>query len=101
MSASMEFFLSVGMRSVTDCGTPLLYVTGCTSPVNRDTSRHRAWLTVMPTRNECAPVTYDAAIDSVNSFEKWSAGLFQAFAILPVLLSEIVTSGTVPANTSG
>jgi len=66
----MEFRRSVGIRSVTETGTPLLYVTGCTSPVNCWVRRQRAWLTVIPARHECAPVTYDAATDSVNSFEK-------------------------------
>src|SRR4029079_10597027 len=67
---------SVGMRRVTDVGVPLLKVTGCTSRGYDCTRRHFAWLIVAPNRIECAPVTNDAANCSVNSLEKWSAGLF-------------------------
>src|SRR2546423_5688851 len=70
VSALMPFWRSVGMRSVTETGAPALYVTGCTSPVYRRTSRHVPWLTLVPDLNACEPVTYAADPDHVNSFEK-------------------------------
>ena len=37
-----------------------------------------------PALKLCEPVTYETDADSVNNFEKWSAGLFHAFVIKPV-----------------
>src|SRR5262252_5377220 len=79
LSFLIEFLRSVGIRSVADEGAPALKVTGWTSRVYCCVSRHFAWLIVAPNRSEWLPVTKEAAICSVNSFEKWSAGLFHAF----------------------
>src|SRR3954464_6845826 len=86
LSFLIELLRSVGMRSVTLTGLMLpfgsspLKVTGWMSRVYCCCSRHLAWLIVAPRRGGCEPVTYDAANCSVNSFEKWSAGLFHAAA---------------------
>src|SRR5438093_8569257 len=92
---------SVGMRSVTDDGAPALNVTADTSPFHCWIRRQRPSVIAPPNLNECEPVTYDAENDSVYSVEKWSAGLFQAFAILPVAESTMLYSGGFTADTSG
>ncbi|PYQ96609.1 MAG: hypothetical protein DMF96_17790 [Acidobacteria bacterium] len=54
------------------------------SPVHCWRVRRRPWLTAAPNFSECEPVTYETDADSVNSFEKWSAGLYHAFVARPV-----------------
>src|SRR5207247_2030966 len=83
-SAWMFSRASDAMRSVTEMGTPLLKVSCEMSPVHCWRVRRRPSLTAAPNLAECEPVTYETDADSVNSFEKWSAGLFHAFVVQPV-----------------
>ena len=69
---------------MTAVGRPFVYSIGCTSPVFWRTRRQSPLVTAAPTLNACEPVTYEADPENVRSSEKWSAGLFQAPAILPV-----------------
>src|SRR5260370_29845759 len=96
VSALIALRRSVGRCRVTETGAPLLYVIPLfavvppagpipTSPVHLCTRRHRPSVTAAPNLNEWDPVTYDTDPDSVNNFEKWSAGLGHAEAYTPVL----------------
>src|SRR2546427_10989402 len=83
-SALMFSRASDPMRSVTELETPLTKVSAEMSPVHCCNVRRRPWLTAAPNFIACEPVTYETDADSVNSFEKWSAGLFHALAGKPV-----------------
>ena len=69
---------------MTDVEAPLLKVSAEMSPVHCCSVRRRPWVTAAPNFIACEPVTYDTDADSVNSFEKWSAGLFHALVVRPV-----------------
>src|SRR5438046_5259115 len=84
LSAWMFSRASDAMRSVTEVDTPLLKVSAEMSPVHCCNVRRRPWVTAAPNFIVCEPVTYETDTDSVNNFEKWSAGLFHAFVIKPV-----------------
>src|SRR5206468_6359694 len=84
VSAWMFSRASDPMRSVTEVDTPLLNVSAEMSPVHCCKVRRRPCVTAAPNFIACEPVTYETDADSVNSFEKWSAGLFHAFVVKPV-----------------
>src|SRR6516165_3365017 len=84
VSAVMFSRASDAMRSVTDVGAPLLNVNAEMSPVHCCKVRRRPSVTATPNFSECEPVTYETDAASVNSFEKWSAGLFHALVVKPV-----------------